>query len=173
MAVMSAHDVGSDFWWWWWLGVSGASVRRPVVEASLALDCRTLDSPKPTLNRGGLSNAGHPFKMNWSGRVTLSSPKAAVRGTCVQSWGAVLGGRWVLGYTSPHAGPRRFAWELTEYSSSKRFLWLRKMENSEMNLELCFGSFRSVRIPLPPQLPRRCCCEPCSVQYGFNGHGDH
>lgn len=56
-----------------------------------------------------------------------------------------VGGCWVT--HPPMQGHGRFAWELTEYSSSKRFLWLRKMENSEMNLELCFGSFRSVRIP--------------------------
>lgn len=56
-----------------------------------------------------------------------------------------VGGCWVT--HPPMQGHGRFAWELTEYSSSKSFLWLRKMENSEMNLELCFSSFQSVRIP--------------------------
>lgn len=84
----------------------------------------------------------------WTGLVEsrcplprLQSEGLVCRAGC-SSWRSVGAGLHI-----PHAGPRRFAWELTEYSSSKRFLWLRKMENSEMNLELCFGSFRSVRIP--------------------------
>lgn len=73
----------------------------------------------------------------------MSSPKAAVRGLVCRagcsSWRSVGAGLRI-----PHAGPRRFAWELTECSSSERFLDPGRWRAQK---RICFGSFRSVRIP--------------------------